>query len=184
MSTFKIIGVTSRLLCPEPLEYRVEKLLNLGVDRVIVREKDLCLEDYLKLSQKILSRCEYDNRISLHYYLKACEMLNHRFLHIPIHILKDNIEIKKNSDILGVSVHSAQEAVFAAENGADYVIAGHIFATDCKKGLEPRGLVFLKSICSAVNIPVYAIGGINRNNIDSVKSVGASGACLMSSLNS
>ena len=39
--------------------------------------------------------------------------------------------------------------------------AGHIFATDCKKGLPPRGLDFLKNVCDAVEIPVYAIGGIN-----------------------
>ena len=44
--------------------------------------------------------------------------------------------------------------------GATYVTAGHIFTTDCKKGLPPRGLDFLKNVCDAVTIPVYGIGGI------------------------
>ena len=38
--------------------------------------------------------------------------------------------------------------------------AGHIYVTDCMKGLAPRGLGFLKDVCSTVNVPVYAIGGI------------------------
>ena len=44
--------------------------------------------------------------------------------------------------------------------GAAYVTAGHIFTTDCKKGLPPRGLDFLKNVCDAVTIPVYGIVGI------------------------
>ena len=66
--------------------------------------------------------------------------------------------------------------------GASYVTGGHIFATDCKKGVPPRGLDFLKAVCSSVNIPVYAIGGINGDNINSVLNAGASGACIMSGL--
>ena len=39
--------------------------------------------------------------------------------------------------------------------------AGHVYVTDCKKGLPPRGLEFLKEVCTKVTIPVYAIGGIH-----------------------
>ena len=52
--------------------------------------------------------------------------------------------------------------------------AGHIFATDCKKGLPPRGLDFLKNVCDAVLIPVYAIGGINIALSDDSKAFDAS----------
>lgn len=62
---------------------------------------------------------------------------------------------------IGVSVHSREEAVYAESKGADYLIAGHIFATDCKKGLPPRGLDFLAEICASVKIPVFAIGGMD-----------------------
>ncbi len=44
--------------------------------------------------------------------------------------------------------------------GASYLTAGHIYATDCKRGLPPRGLGFLKEVCREVSIPVYGIGGI------------------------
>ena len=66
--------------------------------------------------------------------------------------------------------------------GCTYITAGHVFETDCKKGLPGRGLDFLRNVCAAVDIPVYGIGGIDADNIALVRDTGASGACLMSSL--
>ena len=66
--------------------------------------------------------------------------------------------------------------------GATYVVAGHIFETDCKKGLEPRGLNFIKELSSILTIPIFAIGGINEENSNLVLNSGAYGVCMMSSL--
>ena len=82
----------------------------------------------------------------------------------------------------GVSVHSIDEAIIAERWGADYITAGHIFVTDCKKDIPPRGLDFLREICHRVRIPVFAIGGINKSNYQSVLDAGAAGFCLMSEL--
>ena len=48
---------------------------------------------------------------------------------------------------IGVSIHSAEEAKEAVSLGASYLTAGHIFTTDCKKGVPARGLEFLKEVC-------------------------------------
>ena len=61
---------------------------------------------------------------------------------------------------IGISIHSVEEAKEAEQLGASYLTAGHIYATDCKRGLPPRGLGFLKEVCREVSIPVYGIGGI------------------------
>ena len=89
-----------------------------------------------------------------------------------------------NFDIVGTSVHSVEDALEAQRLGADYVTAGHIYETDCKKGLPPRGLEFLKNVCDSVDIPVYGIGGIkiNEEQIEEVKKCGASGGCIMSGM--
>ena len=63
-------------------------------------------------------------------------------------------------NIIGTSVHSVEEAIEAQNLGATYISAGHIFATDCKKGVPPRGLDFLKKVCQTATIPVYSIVGI------------------------
>ena len=89
-------------------------------------------------------------------------------------------DIRKSFDNIGASCHSTDDAITAAEYGASYITAGHIFPTDCKKGLPPRGLDFLREVCQNVDIPVYAIGGISPENFSQVMEAGASGACVMS----
>lgn len=82
----------------------------------------------------------------------------------------------------GASCHSVEDALCAYKLGCDYVTAGHVYITDCKKGLAPRGIDFLKKMCDSVPIPVYGIGGIGleSDKIDEVKQAGAKGACIMS----
>ena len=81
-----------------------------------------------------------------------------------------------------MSIHSLDEAKEVENLGASYVIAGHIFETDCKKGLEPRGLKFIEDLSSALSIPIFAIGGIDEKNSLSVINSGAFGVCMMSTL--
>lgn len=89
-------------------------------------------------------------------------------------------EQKQKFLVRGVSVHSVEDAHRAEQCGATYLTAGHVFVTDCKKGLAPRGLDFLHEVCSSVKIPVYAIGGINDKNAASCIREGAAGVCVMS----
>ena len=84
----------------------------------------------------------------------------------------------------GVSVHAVEEAKEAVGLGASYLTAGHVFATDCKKGLAPRGLPFLKEICDVAKVPVYGIGGIGPDpeQIRQTLEQGAAGVCIMSGM--
>ena len=91
-------------------------------------------------------------------------------------------EQKAHFKALGASCHSVEDALEAQALGCTYITAGHVFETDCKKGLPGRGLEFLRNVCAAVDIPVYGIGGIAADNIALVREAGATGACLMSSL--
>ena len=182
MCMFKIVCVTARNLCSEPIEVRVSKLLANGIDRVILREKDLQQSEYESLAKRVLKYNNFDKRISLHFYPEVCRALNHNNVHIPIHTLTNSPEIRASADVIGVSVHSLEEAQTVEKLGVNYITVGHIFDTECKKGLPSRGLNFLREICENVKIPVYAIGGINESNILQIKQSGANGACLMSSL--
>ena len=100
-----------------------------------------------------------------------------------VHLLRElSQEQKAHFEVLGASCHSVEDALEAQSLGCTYITAGHVFETDCKKGLPGRGLDFLRNVCAAVDIPVYGIGGIDADNIVLVREAGASGACLMSSL--
>jgi thiamine-phosphate pyrophosphorylase len=94
----------------------------------------------------------------------------------------NGFDIRKHFEKIGTSVHSIEDIKEAERLGAAYATAGHIYATDCKRGLPPRGLDFLADVCAAATLPVYAIGGIHFDTaqIDEVLARGAAGACIMS----
>ena len=179
MSTFKRIAVTNRSLCSASLKEQVEKICKAGLcNALILREKDLDEQDYMSLAIYIKVICDKhridffcNNMPSVAEKLKCNLQLSYQnFL---------DLKGKKDQETW-VSVHTVEEARNAEKLGADGLIAGHIFVTDCKKGLAPRGLEFLKEVCAAVSIPVFAIGGIDDSNSDAVRLAGAQGECRMS----
>lgn len=171
---FKIICVTNRNLCRGDFISRLKELCENNIE-VILREKDLPEKEYHALAKKALSVCP---DITLHTFVNAAHGLGVNKIHLPLYLV--NGDTKKEFEVVGASIHSAREARLAEQLGVSYVTAGHIFTTDCKKGIEPRGIEFLKEIKRAVKIPVYAIGGITPENIPLIKETGADGACIMS----
>lgn len=175
----KLICVTNRKLCREKFLDRIGKLAQAGPYAIMLREKDLDSVAYEKLAREVKVICErYGVPLILQDSLAAAKM-KHSNIHLSMPLLREY----QNSDkslIIGASVHSAAEAEEAQDLGAAYLIAGHIYPTDCKKGVPPRGLTFLRQICAAVKIPVFAIGGINSDRAREVLNSGASGCCIMS----
>lgn len=164
---------------------QIEKIAASKLQAVILREKDLPEAVYEKLAKEVLAICEaYKKECILHTYADTALKLGVRKIHLPLAILEkmaeDSPEILAHFQVLGTSTHSVQEAERACRLGATYITAGHIYATDCKKGLSPRGISFLKDVCKAAAVPVYAIGGINEKNIDEVLQAGAAAGCIMS----
>ena len=178
MSMYKRICITNRKLCKDNFIERLKMLaLDESIEYFILREKYLSLNDYIALANEVKPILK--DKLILHSHFKACEALNINRLHLPLYKLIENPEIKQNISLLGVSIHSPDEAIKAQNLKADYIIAGHIFNTACKPDLPARGLEFLQTICENTNIPVYAIGGINPENEHLVLNTGANGVCMM-----
>ena len=197
----KLNIITNRKLCEnENLEKQIKKIFSAYEKKIILknfeivaltlREKDLDKNEYLNLVEKIYPICKkYGIDLILHqnYDLNLDEKYNIEGIHLSYEIFKSlnkNIREKliKKYKRIGVSIHSLEEARKVENLGASYVVAGHIFETDCKKGLEPRGLNFIKELSSILTIPIFAIGGINKENSNLVLNSGAFGVCMMSSL--
>ncbi len=175
---FELICVTHRGLCADDLPQRVAALCRGGVSKVILREKDLPEAEYETLARQVLAAG--GDKVVLHHFPQVCARLAVPRLHLSLGQLEENPGIRNRVELLGVSIHAPEEALRAQKLGADYVTAGHVFATDCKKGLPGRGLPWLEGVVKAVSIPVYAIGGIGPDNLAAVARTGAAGACLMS----
>ncbi len=75
--------------------------------------------------------------------------------------------------VIGVSVHSVEEAVRAEADGADYVAVGPVFATGSKVvDIEPVGTHTVERVIARVTVPVVAIGGITADNVEQVAMTG------------
>ena len=159
---FKIIAVSNRKLCNRPFLEQIERVCKIHPEAVILREKDLTEEEYGTLAKEVMNICSrYQVSCILHNFWKTALELGCTSVHLPLPILqKITDEEKKKFTKIGISIHSVEEAKEAEQLGASYLTAGHIYATDCKRGLPPRGLGFLKEVCREVSIPVYGIGGI------------------------
>ena len=179
-----ILCVTNRKLCREDFLTRIEQIAVCHPAGIILREKDMKPEEYKKLAAAVMERCErHGVRCILHSFPDVAISLQADAIHLPLHLLKElSPKQKAHFKILGASCHNVAEALEAQALGCTYITAGHVFETDCKKGLPGRGLNFLRDVCAAVDIPVYGIGGIDADNISMVRDAGAAGACLMSRL--
>lgn len=170
----RLIAVSNRALCAGDFEERIKKITQLGAD-VILREKDLSESEYERLLKRV-----YCPHIIAHSFFGAAKNAGCKRIQLPMGILRDTKSLAHEFEV-GVSVHSPDEARQAQEMGAAWVIAGHVFETDCKKGLAGRGLGFIENVRRSVTIPVFAIGGITPQNAHSVIAAGADGVCVMSS---
>lgn len=161
---------------------RIDKIASARPYAVILREKDLSSAEYRKLAVRVIDICRKRGVLCiLHSFPEVAADLGAKAIHLPLRAVKSlSPEMKKNFSAIGASCHSAEDAISAEKLGCTYITAGHIFETDCKKGLPARGVGFLGEVCRCVSIPVYALGGINKSNFKSVVAAGAKGACVMS----
>ena len=177
-----IFCVTNRALCKENFLVRLERIAKVHPAGIILREKDLLEEEYEALARQVLEICRASGvQCILHTFVSVALRLGADAIHLPLPVLRQmTAQEKKQFSVIGASCHSVEDALEAQQRGCSYITAGHIFATDCKRGLEPRGLEFLQLVCQSVNLPVYAIGGVSEKNMPYVKRVGAAGGCSMS----
>ena len=201
INKIKLNIISNRKLCEnENLERQIEKIFLAYEKKIILkkfeivsltlREKDLDKNEYLNLVEKIYPICKkhkinlilhqnYDLNLDDRYMIKGLHLSYEIFKSLNKNIREDFIKKYKR---IGVSIHSLDEAKEVENLGASYVVAGHIFETDCKKGSEPRGLKFVEDLSSVLTIPIFAIGGIDEKNSQSVIDSGAFSVCMMSSL--
>lgn len=187
MSELPLIVVTDSATCPRPLAEQIERLAKLTELRpraVILRAKSLDKAAYRTLALEVQQSCEAAGiPLILHSDWQLAHDLGISKLHLPLALMRQISEYERAYFTwLSTSVHSVGEAQEAQALGATVLIAGHIYTTQCKAGLAPRGLGFLQNVCSAVNLPVYAIGGISfdASQHAELQANGARGACVMS----
>lgn len=181
-----LYAVTDRTwLKGETLYEQVEKAIKGGVTFVQLREKNLDDESFLSEALEIQKLCKkYNIPFIINDNVEIARKINADGVHVGQSDMKaGNVRAILGEDkILGVSAQTVEQALLAEKEGADYLGVGAVFPTGSKSDADDVSFETLKEICSAVSIPVVAIGGIGAGNVSKLENSGISGIAVISAI--
>ena len=169
----------------QSLYEQVESALKGGATCVQLREKELDDEMFLTEAMELADLCR---RYNVPFFINDNVDIAIKCQADGIHVGQEDMQAaqvrqKVGEDmIIGVSVHSVEEALEAVKNGADCLGVGAVFSTSTKTDVDVLPKEVLRDICAAVDIPVVAIGGINKTNIKDLSGTGVDGVALVSAI--
>lgn len=179
-----VICITDRHLCHRPFQDQMRIVTALKPKAVILREKDVMEDTYRILAERILPVCE-ENGVPMivHTFYRVALDLGIKRVQIPLAQLRElPEETRKQFEVLGTTVHSVEDAKEAVALGATYLTASLASSGAHEYGTQNKLLDFLEEVSGAVDIPVYALGGASREQLDDCLARGAAGICMMSRL--
>ena len=163
----------------------MEAALKGGVTCVQLREKELDETVFLQEAKELCALCR---RYGVPFLVNDNVEIAIACGADGIHVGQEDLaagEVRRRvgeTMILGVSVHTVEEACQAVRDGADYLGLGAVFPTSTKTDVEQMPNETLRAICDAVDVPIVAIGGINRGNILRLAGSGVDGVALVSAI--
>ncbi|HEY0072906.1 MAG TPA: thiamine phosphate synthase [Abditibacteriaceae bacterium] len=173
----RLMLVTQRTRMKPDFETALEAALRGGAQLIQLREKDLPPDELLALAQGAKELCEkYGATLIINGAPEVAQTLGIG-LHLP-----ENTLFPENVDLWGASVHSLESAQRAAGQGTEYLVFGSVFPTQSHPDSVPAGLETLGKVCAAVQIPVFAIGGITCGNARLCLDAGAHGIAVISAV--
>ena len=182
----KIYLVTDEKACNGKDFYKcIEESIKGGVKIVQLREKNISTKDFYKKALKVKEICKnYEVLFIINDRLDITQAVEADGVHLgqsdmPIEKAR---EILKDKFLIGATARNIEEAEKAQLLGADYIGSGAIFGTSTKDNAKRLEMEDLKKIVNSVKIPVFAIGGININNVWMLKNIGLQGVCSVSGI--
>lgn len=178
----KLMAVTNDLYSVRELASKIIHIKG-KIDFVQIREKGKTVKEIITLLQYLEEGGVEKEKIILNDRLDIALLMDIPTVHLPETGLPANRVKELFPHIrLGRSVHSYEGAIEAEAEGADYVLYGHCFKTNSKKGKEPNGTAPILSMKKTLSIPVYAIGGITLDKVPALRELKTDGIAVMSGI--
>ena len=164
----------------------LEKLIPCGGFMLQLREKDLSIRALLQLATTISKWTKsfrvpflINDRVDVVMATQA-DGVHLRESSLPVQKARECLGPKR---LIGVSVHSVEDAVAREQEGADFVVLGPIYDTPSKQSHgSPLGLSILQEATRMCHIPIFAIGGIQPSCVEEIQKTGAYGVAVISSI--
>ena len=163
----------------------VEESLDGGVTMVQLREKQLEEGTFLEEAKELQALCR-QRRIPflVNDNVDIALAMNADGVHVGQSDM-EALDVRKKlgpDKIIGVSAQTVEQALLAQAHGADYLGVGAVFPTGSKDDAVEVPFETLKAICQAVRIPVVAIGGISKANVEQLRGSGICGVAVISAI--
>ncbi|MBQ6692674.1 MAG: thiamine phosphate synthase, partial [Clostridia bacterium] len=169
----------------EEFLFRVEQALKGGATLLQLREKDKSTREYIRLAEKVHAVAKryrvpliIDDRVDVALAIDA-EGVHVGAADMPVSTAR---RLMGDDKIVGATAKTVPWAKEAYEQGADYLGVGAIYPTTTKVKTVLTSTDTLRDICHAVPIPVGAIGGLNKDNIDIFAGIPIAGICVVSAI--
>lgn len=171
--------------CEEEFLFRTEEALKGGATILQLREKDKTTREYILLAEKVHNlTMKYNVPLIIDDRIDVALAMGAEGVHLgqsdmPIATAR---KILGDDFIIGATTKTVPQALEAYEQGADYLGVGAIYPTTTKVKTVLTSTETLDAICKAVPIPVNAIGGLNKNNVQVLEGIGIAGFCVVSAI--
>ena len=182
----RLYGIIDLGYVEEPdLACVAEQMVEGGVDLIQLRGKGRPIE---KLADLAATLHQLTARSSTPLIMNDHAEIASRVPVEGVHVGQDDDSIEAarrkagRAVLIGKSTHSLEQARAAQREGADYIGFGPIFATPTKPDYTPIGLADIRRVHADVNLPIFCIGGINIDNLQSVIDAGAKRVVMVSAL--
>ena len=169
----------------EEFLFRVEEALKGGATIIQLREKEKTTREYIELAEKVHEITKkynvpliIDDRVDVAMAVDA-EGVHVGQSDMPVYIAR---KLMGEDKIIGATAKTVPQAIDACDRGADYLGVGAIYPTTTKVKTVITSVETLNDICKSVPIPVNAIGGLNKDNIDILKGIPIAGICVVSAI--
>lgn len=175
----------SRWTGEKTLYQQVEDAIRGGASFIQLREKELDEESFFKEAEEIKKLCKKNGvPFVVNDNVEIALKVDADGVHVGQNDMEaGNVRAKLGPDkIIGVSAQTVEQAILAEKRGADYLGVGSVFSTGTKLDAGHVSYDTLQKICSAVSIPVIAIGGITKENICSLSGSGICGVAVVSAI--
>ena len=162
-----------------------EQMVEGGVDLIQLRGKGRPIEKLADLAATLHQlTARYSTPLIVNDHAEIASRVPVEGVHVGQD--DDSIEVARRkagrSVLIGKSTHSLEQALAAQREGADYIGFGPIFATPTKPDYTPIGLADIRRVHAEVSLPIFCIGGINIDNLQSVMDAGAKRVVMVSAL--
>ncbi|HIU57721.1 MAG TPA: thiamine phosphate synthase [Candidatus Ornithomonoglobus merdipullorum] len=185
MELSRLYAITDRKLIQSSLGEDIAAAVKGGAGLIQLREKNVTEDEYIAYAREALAVCRsLGARLIINDSVAVCAAAGADGVHLgqgdtdP----KEARRILGGNAIIGVTAKTVEQAQRAETDGADYLGSGAVFGTSTKADAVKMDIETLREIVSSVSIPVYAIGGINAENISQLRGSGIYGAAVVSGI--